>query len=580
LITQRAPQPEIPPTLDIKQRGSLLQVYAWYRIVISLALLALFFTEYAWRKSPSFDSQFYLGVTATYCAINFISLVAHGINQFRVSSRQLFAIITTDIVALSLITYASGGLNSGLVSLLLIPVAAGAIFFHGNVATVVAAIASVGLITQVTYATLQRRLDAQDFLNTGLIGALLFATSLLVQYLSRRIRSSQLIAEQQSAAAASLEQLNQIIIQRMRTGIIVVGDNGVIKMMNAAAARLADLDSKAALAQHMLTGPLRERLAAWKQAPNMRTKPFRSGAAGLEVQANFTSLDYGAAQPVDTLIFLEDTSVVSQQAQQLKLASLGRLTASIAHEVRNPLGAISHAAQLLRESPALDVSDTRLADIIQTHSKRVNTIVENVLQLSRRRGARPERILLDGWVRNFRDELVQSHTDADISVTSLADNIAVRFDTSQLHQIMTNLCENGLRHSKQASKAERLLLRIGIINNELPVLDVIDEGKGIAKEALDRIFEPFFTTEKTGTGLGLFLSRELCEANQARLDYCTDEQGRTCFRISFAHPDKNISHVLADTAAVNNTTGSNINADNSEAEISHSTPNYEHNNVD
>jgi len=535
----------------------LLQVYAWYRIGISVILLALFFTDYAWNKSPSFDAQLYVGTTAIYCAINFFSLVAHGINQFRVSSRQLFVIVTIDIIALSLITYTSGGLNSGLVSLLLIPVAAGAIFFYGNVATVIAAIASVGLITQVTYGALQRRLDGQDFLNTGLIGVLLFATSLLVQYLSRRIRSTQLIAEQQSAAAASLEQLNQIIIQRMRTGIIVVADNGIIKMMNAAAARLADLDSKAALAQHMLTGPLRDRLATWKQSPNIRTKPFRSGAAGIEVQANFTSLDYGAAQPMDTLVFLEDTSVVAQHAQQLKLASLGRLTASIAHEIRNPLGAISHAAQLLRESPLLDISDTRLADIIQSHSKRVNTIIENVLQLSRRRAARPERILLDNWVRGFREELQQLHPDADISVTSQPASIAIRFDASQLHQIMTNLCENGLRHSRQACNAATLTLRIGLINDELPVLDVIDEGKGIAQDALERIFEPFFTTEKTGTGLGLFLSRELCEANQARLDYRTDELGRTCFRVSFAHPGRNISRVLADTTAVDNNEADN-----------------------
>lgn len=553
MIAQHPSQPAIPTTLDIKQRGSLLQVYAWYRIAISLALLALFFTDYAWRKSLLFDSQLYLGATTTYCAINFFSLVAHGINQFRVSSRQLFAIIITDIIALSLITYTSGGMNSGLVSLLLIPVAAGAIFFYGNLATVIAAIATVSLIAQVTYATLRQQFDAQDFLNAGLVGLLLFATSLLVQYLSRRIRSTQLIAEQQSAAAASLEQLNQIIIQRMRTGIIVVSDNGVIKMMNAAAARLADLDSKAALAQHMLTGPLRERLASWKQSPNTRTKPFRTSTAGLEVQANFTSLDYGQAQPVDTLIFLEDTSVVSQQAQQLKLASLGRLTASIAHEVRNPLGAISHAAQLLRESTALDATDARFADIIQTHSKRVNAIIENVLQLSRRKAARPERILINDWISNFRDELMQTHGEAEINVVSLATGVVVRFDPSQLHQIMTNLCENGLRHSKQACNAARLQLRISVLNEELPTLDVIDEGKGIVGEAQERIFEPFFTTEKTGTGLGLFLSRELCEANQARLDYRTDEEGRTCFRISFAHPDKNISHPLADTSNVDNT---------------------------
>jgi len=161
------------------------------------------------------------------------------------------------------------------------------------------------------------------------------------------------------------------------------------------------------------------------------------------------------------------------------------------------------------------------------------------------------------WVRGFREELQQLHPDADISVTSQPASIAIRFDASQLHQIMTNLCENGLRHSRQACNAATLTLRIGLINDELPVLDVIDEGKGIAQDALERIFEPFFTTEKTGTGLGLFLSRELCEANQARLDYRTDELGRTCFRVSFAHPGRNISRVLADTTAVDNNEADN-----------------------
>lgn len=536
------PLADIPPTLDVRQRGTLLQVYQWYRIAVALVLLALFFSNYAWKNTPLFLDQLYVVSTATYCVFNLVSLVLHGLSQFRVSNRQLFAIITVDILALSFIMYASGGIGSGLASLLLIPVAAGAIFFYGRVATVIAAISSVTLIAQVIYAALTRRIDAPDFLGTGLLGILLFATSLLVQFLARRIRSSQLLAEQQSAAAAGLEQLNQIIIQRMRTGIIVVGENGVIKMINAAAARLADLDDKAALAQHMLTGPLRERLDRWKQHPGIRTSAFRAANAALEIQANFTSLDYGGAGPTDTLIFLEDTSVVAQKAQQLKLASLGRLTASIAHEIRNPLGAISHAAQLLRESEHLSAADRRLSDIIQNHSRRVNTIIENILQLSRRQAARPERIALSAWLGDFHEQLLQSHPAADIAIEQRRTDIYASFDIGQLSQVMTNLCENGLRHSQHVSGKPWLLIRVDTVDDELPIIDVIDNGKGIAPEARDRIFEPFFTTEKTGTGLGLFLAREMCEANQARLDYRVDARGRTCFRISFAHPDKIISH--------------------------------------
>ena len=239
-----------------------------------------------------------------------------------------------------------------------------------------------------------------------------------------------------------------------------------------------------------------------------------------------------------TLIFLEDMAAVAQQAQQLKLASLGRLTASIAHEIRNPLGAISHAGQLLAESSHLDKSEARLTEIIQDHSQRVNTIIENVMQLNRRDRSNPEEIELNQWLASFVDDfcLNEAILHSQIHHTPIDDINIIRFDDSQLQQILINLCQNGLRHGDQDSRPQ-LWLQCGIIKeSNTPYLEVIDNGKGIDATLAEHIFEPFFTTAANGSGLGLYISRELCESNQAHLNYISSPDSGSCFRITFADP--------------------------------------------
>jgi len=246
----------------------------------------------------------------------------------------------------------------------------------------------------------------------------------------------------------------------------------------------------------------------------------------------------GNDQDSGTLIFLEDMASVAQQAQQLKLASLGRLTASIAHEIRNPLGAISHAGQLLAESTHLDKGEMRLTEIIQEHSRRVNTIIENIMQLNRRDRSNPEEIDLNQWLASFVDDFCLNE---DVLVSqidySLTDDInIIRFDESQLQQILLNLCQNGLRHGDK-SNLPHIRLQGGISRkSSAPYLEVIDNGKGIDPAIAEHIFEPFFTTAASGSGLGLYISRELCESNQAHLNYIPGSDSGSCFRITFADP--------------------------------------------
>jgi two-component system sensor histidine kinase PilS (NtrC family) len=224
--------------------------------------------------------------------------------------------------------------------------------------------------------------------------------------------------------------------------------------------------------------------------------------------------------------------------QQGKLAALGRLSASIAHEIRNPVGAMSHAGQLLAESPAIGPDERRLTDIIRSNSERVSTIINNVLQLSRREATKPSRLTLDDWIFEFLSEFcetMQVHED-HIQVRKDASDLEVRFDPSHLHQVVWNLSENAIKYG-EAGYGSGVEIRLGrLVPSNRPFLEVADRGPGIEPQAADRIFEPFFTGRKGGTGLGLFIARELCQLNRAILLYEPRAGDGSIFRIVFSDP--------------------------------------------
>jgi two-component system sensor histidine kinase PilS (NtrC family) len=280
-----------------------------------------------------------------------------------------------------------------------------------------------------------------------------------------------------------------------------------------------------------------ERLQLWLNNPTLRPQSLKISSSGQELQPSFIALD--SIPNHQTLVFLEDLAQITQQAQQLKLAALGRLTAGIAHEIRNPLGAISHAAQLLRESEELNGADRRLTQIIQDHSQRMNRVIENVLQLSRRQQTLAQRLDLKPWLEQFVAETHEQATDRQrLHLRIAAGDFKTLMDPNQLHQILDNLIRNAWRHSAQSHDLAQVWLELFIDQtSQLPTLEVTDDGPGVAPDLQAQLFEPFFTTSHQGTGLGLYLSRELCESNQARLDF-KPRQGGGCFRITFAHGRK------------------------------------------
>jgi two-component system, NtrC family, sensor histidine kinase PilS len=332
-------------------------------------------------------------------------------------------------------------------------------------------------------------------------------------------------------------------VQHLRESIIVVDPQDRIRLINQSAAELL---GNANAWPGALLGECSPRLlfllAGWRQHRDAgQTGTFAALDGSRLIQPHFAQL--GNSQPAPVLVFLEDTSLLAEKVQQSKLAALGRLSASIAHEIRTPVGAMSHAGQLLAESGSVSTEDRRLTQIIRDNAERVSRIIENVLQFSRRGTRRPERVELAGWITDFWVEFcaTQQIGATQLSIGAPEEEgrpLEVRVDPTQLHQVMANLCQNALTHGRRPEgPMAPVEIRYGrLANNGRPFVEVIDQGPGIAREDLERVFEPFFTRAPRGTGLGLFLARELAASNGATLLHESPPGGGSLFRLVFSDP--------------------------------------------
>lgn len=523
----------------------LLRVYAYYRLALSSILLLMFSSDLAPNILGSDHSSMFIYTATGYTVLNLFTLAVLWQRRFNPSPQQIFTLLLIDSIALILFVHTSGGLGSGLGFLLLVAVAAGGIFLRTQLSSALAAFTTLLLFAEILYSSGPEGPDSRNIFTAGVLGALIFSCALAFNYLSTKLRISALEAAHQAAHAAHLERLAQLIIERMQTGIVVANPDGEVELINRSAENLLNWPSSDQHPRLTDIDELEEHVRLWQTHSQSRAPSIKPKNSQHEVRLRFADLAVeptnGEHEPIsDTLIFVEDTRGLHREAQHLKLASLGRLTASIAHEIRNPLGAISHAGQLLAESPELNKADKRLTEIIDTNTERVNQIIENVLQLSRRRPTRTEPINVQEWIAQFmRDYGENNSGDLTLLNPKNTTSIQTRIDTSHLSQVITNLTDNGLRHSQQAIGEARVTYEIGVDDqSQLPYLKVIDEGEGIADDSLAHIFEPFFTTEATGSGLGLYLSKELCEANHANLNFQRTHDNKSCFRIDFAHPDR------------------------------------------
>ncbi|NOT86279.1 MAG: PAS domain-containing protein [Methylococcaceae bacterium] len=493
---------------------SLLKVFFLYRILLSCALLVLFYFPLESSPLDYLNPQLFIFTSQAYFGLTLLAGV--GIfTRFIPYTPQAQLLIFTDIAAITLLLHACGGIASGIGILLVISIAFGGILIGGLCAMLFAAIASLAILTEQTYAIQRHVFNITSYTEAGMLGVAFFTTALLAYILAQRSEQSQLIAQQHKQTILKLEELNRAIIQHLQTGIIITDHEQNILMLNQAALRLLNKQSAPPLQLQEVSIALTEAFECWLgNLENNMT--LLSLPEQMQVHCRFSLLP--THQEILHMLMLEDNALYNQRLQQSKLASLGRLTASIAHEIRNPLGAISHAAQLLAECPSLTEQDLRLTEIIQTHSLRMNGIIEEILQLSRRKTSQRQKIALNKWLSDYLDnfKLFQHRSAEQVRLSLSQDDLHVLIDPDHLQQIMDNLCLNAFKHNQSLSP--RLMLTTEQTNQGV-CINIIDNGKSISAENAEHLFEPFFTTSTSGTGLGLYISRELAELNQAKLSY-------------------------------------------------------------
>jgi two-component system sensor histidine kinase PilS (NtrC family) len=438
-----------------------------------------------------------------------------------------------DVVAAVFAIASMNESHGGIAILLMFNIGAAALLLPPRLAGALAVFGGVALTLQVLVLRLRDASYDGSLFEPVLFGMAYIASYGLFSVLRKQMRATEALAEQRGTDLANLSQVNEMIIRRMKTGVLVVDDANRIHQINESGWMLLGSPKPDLRDLGTVAPELSRRLYHWRTTGRTDSKAVALAEDVPEVLPRFTRLSPNEATNV--LIFLDDTSLVSRRAEELTLSSLGRLSASIAHEIRNPLAAISYSAQLLAESEELAEADQRMVEIINNHCGRANDVVENILQLSRRERSRPELVDINAWVVNFVDEykasndLGQDHLRA-VTQPRLVDGLV---DPQQLQQVVWNLVQNALRYGRLPSEPSRVAVIARLLGEKgPPVVEVVDRGPGIPPKVAAQIFEPFFTTHEYGTGLGLYLARQLCEANQAALEYVPVAGGGSCFRVT------------------------------------------------
>ncbi len=536
-----APQLVGPPGETDDLRWRILTTLGGFRLFIAATLIVLFLVGTEPHIFGDRHPQLFIATTIGYLIFSMVVLL--GIRYRNLSMATLVAgSLLVDVVTVTMLMHMSGGISTGLGGLLIVFLGVASLILPLRTPPVFAAIATFAILGEQLFSQVSEL--PVNYPAAGLLCAIIFMMALASQTLSKGIRASEALARQRGVDLKNLSELNEYIVQHLRESILVVDSDNRIRLNNASAARLLGASKRLAgrpLAE--ASEALAGHIANWRSDFSLSSHPemlLSGDDSALRITAHLAPLVKDGERNGPILIFLEDSSLLNERVQQSKLASLGRLSASIAHEIRNPVGAMSHAAQLLAESDAVDESDKRLTDIIQSNSERVSHIIDNVLQLSRRDSGEPERLALGPWLNDFASEFTRTLElqEGELHVHDIDPDLFVRIDRSHLRQVMWNLCDNAVKYASETGGIH-VEIRAGRLDGrERPFLEVLDRGFGVDEATAEKMFEPFFTARSGGTGLGLYISRELCELNRSTLLHLDRADGGSIFRIVFADPDR------------------------------------------
>ena len=504
----------------------------YYFNIYRLCIAGLLFVSSAFHPfslsllSPE-RGAFHLWVSAIYLLATAVSLAVVWVWRRRFNL-QLSLQVMVDVLVFILLINSEGGLRSGLGAMLLVTLAGAGLVGQGRLVLFYAATATLAVLLEQALRAVQTEVEILDFFQAGLFCAGFFGVAISARLLARRVVANEELALRRGIALRKQTLISQRIIEEMQDGVLVLTRAGLIHQHNPRASQLLGLGDPTERQLVDYSTELARGFARWSERATDAPMMIRAPASSMQLRVRFVATD---STGDDVLVFLEDMGRLQDQAQQLKLAALGRLTANIAHEIRNPLSAINHAGELLREESQDPMSD-RLLRIVLENVQRVERIVSDVLELGRRDRAHRERIDLRQTLPALVDEFVAKEgLVAGVVQLELTGQAILFFDRSHFHQVLSNLIGNALRHSQQETASVRLRVSDDAGGERVRV-EVIDDGNGVDERYQEQIFEPFFTTHSRGTGLGLYIARELCEANGAQLELVPSDASGADFRIS------------------------------------------------
>lgn len=500
-----------------------LYFFNGYRFVVALLLLAAIWVFGNTLSFGSMNFRLFVYAGVSYVLFSLSCFVA--IAWRRNFHLQLGIQVSADILFIVVLMFASGGISSGLGLLLLSGLAAAGLVSRGRLTLFYAALATIAVLLEHTLQVLYFNGNTTEYVQAGLLSIGYFTTAWVAHTLASYLVATEQLVAQREIDLANMAEVSQLVIQDMQDGVLVVDAHGVIRQHNARTEDLLGPLPRQRREPNLkdYSPVLERRLEEWRRNPVADFDPMRTVVLNHKVSARFVPV--GRDRSVGAVIFLEDLSRVQAQARQMKLAALGRLTANIAHEIRNPLSAVSHAAELLQEEPALNDTMGRLLTIIRDNALRLDRMVVDVLKLNRGDSAHRETFKVGEFLHTFAAQFCQiEKIPQPLVALDLSADPVVSFDQSHLNQVMWNLCRNALRHCRRQDGSIRIAVSVAGGGN-IVKLDVVDDGPGVPLVLRSQLFEPFFTGVTSGTGLGLYIAREVCEANDATLDYVETTSG-------------------------------------------------------
>ncbi|VEG90484.1 sensor histidine kinase [Legionella spiritensis] len=511
---------------NIASKWQLLLVYNLYRVGCVLLFWGIFLYQVTGMEEIDYTL---LGLNSIYLFLACIFLYLKYIETPRFETQVILS-GTIDVIVQSLLISLLSYPRFWIGILLNATIAALSILVPGRLAIFFASTASCMLLG---FSIFQYGYNDSDNLNnffySGVYGAGIFATAITAWYLANRVRTSETIAAHRSYELANMQRINEYIVERLHSGIVYLDANNNIKLINDATRKFFNYPEQTELNSLVqLSSELDKKYNYYLDKVGDDLRPAKTMIEDPHLLVHF--FPTVVENRITVLVLLEDMTAVSQQAQQLKLAALGRFSASIAHELRNPLGAIAHAAQLLGGNNPLHSDDARLQQLILNNCNRMNSIIKNVMQLSRREQSQQQSIELSAFLEQFKHDFCAynpCHIEIELPESSM---LSFYFDKSQLEQILVILCDNAIQHGRDGQDQVLISIKVRQLEHTMQLM-VCDRGPGVADSMKDTIFEPFFSTVRTGYGMGLFIARDLCEINQARLTVSNMETG-CCFTIT------------------------------------------------